>query len=293
MQQKQWDHQRSLHAAASFMASQSPSEFITDFRSEYDASVEKDELQIAFQSEERMECKRSLYIQEARKELRRGENSNSRLVHFFEWQMRNQPLEYSSQSSAYESIDYERQNIEKTRIIFVPWITEKKFSVHFEKQLDEASQQSQVVYRKKIVKQSLNRSESQAMRLPQHILGISGSLKRIHMKPRNFNTQKLLLVRCQDDLWCCQSQSRLWSELIVPAATLPILQAAILLDRLLSIPQCTSKKSNHILEASTNSFSQVLVSTPQRNPLCFSDSNTSTCSFSSVSKHLHDQGIHP
>ena len=100
MQQQQRDSKSNLRAEASFTYLS----FLrsrTEFRTEYDASAEKDEFheiqleQLGFQAEEKMEHKRSLNTQEAGEELRRREASRGMLVNFFEGQLRNQRLEYS------------------------------------------------------------------------------------------------------------------------------------------------------------------------------------------------------
>ena len=83
-QQQQQHHQRNLRAEESLVASQSSMHENAEFQEEYDASAEKDEFhkvqmeQFAFQVEEKMEYKRSLYG----KELRRREDSHIRLVIF-------------------------------------------------------------------------------------------------------------------------------------------------------------------------------------------------------------------
>ena len=107
--------------------------------------------QFAFQGEEKMEYKRSLSAsRKLGKNSEEEKDSHSRLVNFLEVQLRNQLLEYSSQNSAYEAIDFERQRLQNQPSYLWQDLLQKRFttsaqmgSVHLQEQLDEASDHSQ------------------------------------------------------------------------------------------------------------------------------------------------------
>ena len=78
-------------------------------------AAEKDEFKriqmekFAFQAEETIDAQQNLFIQEAGAEVPRKEDAHGRLVIYLEDRLQSQYLESSSQNSACEVTEYERQ----------------------------------------------------------------------------------------------------------------------------------------------------------------------------------------
>ena len=64
---------------------------------------------VAIQAEETIEAQRNLHLQEAGEEFRRKEEAHGRLVNYLEDQLQSRYLEFSSQNSVYEVIEFDRQ----------------------------------------------------------------------------------------------------------------------------------------------------------------------------------------
>ena len=155
--QQHRDLQKNHIVEASILAVQTTTQLNATFRAlEYDISAEKDELnrirmqEFAIHAEESIRAQRQLYVQEAGKEIRRYEHASGTLIKYTICRIRVWSL--SRQNSARKAIESDRHRLQNQES-FLSHKAQRcecrhqQEVIQMQKQLDEASKQSQEISR--------------------------------------------------------------------------------------------------------------------------------------------------